>query len=198
MFRKVIKYDFLYSYKIFFLMGLIILAFATASRVSRPDTGVNNLRTHETPTGTMVINPTTVYGPQGEIHEVITVSDAISTGGALLGMIMMGIAVVCIFHILSYFHKTMFDDTGYLTLTLPISKRTLLFSKLCVAVVWFNFMIFVAAVAVVIYDSPSMQFNFMNLSRDFSLQNFVAFIEVNVLAVTLILLLFFLSVFSRS
>jgi len=116
------------------------------------------------------------------------------TGGAegpVLFTVMMAMGIIAIFQVMTFFTSNFFEDSGYLMLTLPVRRVTLLASKLVVSLVWFNFMLLAAAISVVIFDAQNISFNFMNLSRDISLQNLVALVEVNIVAALLILTIFF-------
>jgi len=123
------------------------------------------------------------------------------TGGTaeiVLPMVLMVTGIISIFQILIFVNKTLFEETGYLTLTLPVKRLTLLTSKLIVSVVWFNFMLLAAAISVILFDSQRTSFNFMRLSRSISLENFIALVEVNFVAIFLILVISFSTVLAHS
>ena len=127
-------------------------------------------------------------------HSLGIVRDADSI---MLGIVVMAAGIISIFQVPILFNRYLFDDTGILMLTLPVKRFTLLMSKLMVSIVWFNFMLLVAIASFSIFDPPSMGFSFMGLSRDISFVNFVALIEVNIVAASLILIIFFSSTFAH-
>ena len=114
------------------------------------------------------------------------------TDGLLLAMVVIVAGIISIFQVLIFFNRYLFDDTGRIMLTLPVKRFTLLMSKLVVSIVWFNFMLLIAIISlIVIFDPPGMEFMFMGLSRGISFVNFVALIEVNIMAVSFIVIIFF-------
>lgn len=54
-----------------------------------------------------------------------------------LMIIALAFIVVTLFFLFISFNKTLYGDQGYLTFTLPVKTRDLLFSKFFVAVIWF-------------------------------------------------------------
>lgn len=66
---------------------------------------------------------------------------------------MLALGLVCGFvavHFSQFVEKTLFGDSGYLTLTLPITRGRLLVSKLLACGVWYNFVLAVVVVALMI------------------------------------------------
>ena len=136
---------------------------------------------------------TRVYAEPRPSHSFASSADEV-----VLAMVIMGVAIISIFQVLIFFNRYLFDNTGRIMLTLPVKRFTLLASKLLVSVVWFNFMLLIAAITVTISDSPRIGFTFMGLSRELSFVNFMALIEVNIAAVSLMLIMFFSSTLANS
>ncbi|MCL2378085.1 MAG: hypothetical protein FWC77_03060 [Defluviitaleaceae bacterium] len=181
MFIKTVKYDLLFSKTVFLSMAGIIIALAAILRQATTQYQTTHIYTTDT----------------GELVHAVT--DATSGGAMILGMVMMAVAVISVLQVMIFFQKSFFDDTGYMMLTLPVKRFTILASKLAVAMVWLNFMLLAAAISVVIVDPVShTTFHFMGLSRDISFQNLVALIEVNIIGASVILLLFFVIVLAHS
>jgi len=106
---------------------------------------------------------------------------------AFIGFVMLLVLIIggiaCIWQIAAFFDKNFFDETGYLMLTLPVGRFTLLASKLLVAFVWFNFML--AAGAVVLYIIAFSQigsFSFSSVWASINASNISALLQLNVLA----------------
>jgi len=110
---------------------------------------------------------------------------------ATLFFILTIAGIASIFQVIIHFNRNLFDETGYMMLTLPVKRFTLLMSKLVISVVWFNFMILAAASVVIIASPQQLDFVFMGLSRSISFANLVALIKVNITAVSFIVILFF-------
>jgi len=171
MFFKLLKYDIAFSKFAFLFISVAMLAFATFIRFTAPE-------------------PTRMYDIHGQILYA-------NTGGLemLMFLFMVVVAVVSIVQVMLLFNS-LFDDSGYLMLTLPASRTALLASKLMVSVIWFNIMVLIAAIAVII--SRQTGFVFMGITRAISLQNFWALVEANLVAVFSILSLFFAKIFLHS
>ena len=168
MFIKTLKYDFIFSKNVFFSMAAILIVLATILRMT-----------------------------------IIRLSQPGNDSGGMMGsMIIMVtfliVVTISIIQIAQFYYKNFFDDTGYLMLTLPAKRLPLLASKIVVSLVWFNFMLLGAAIAVIILDSQQMQFVFGGITRTLSLQNLIAIIEINLVAMFFILALFFVITLAHS
>lgn len=71
----------------------------------------------------------------------------------VLGLVLGFVAV----HLSQFIEKSMFGDSGYLTLTLPVTRGRLLLSKITAAFVWFNYVLLAVFVGMVILQ-PTQQF----------------------------------------
>jgi len=64
-----------------------------------------------------------------------------SAGGNILVvlsvLLLFGIALVTFLHIVGSFRRELYEDTGYLTFTLPLTGNEIVASKLIVALLWF-------------------------------------------------------------
>lgn len=69
----------------------------------------------------------------------------------IFALAMVGIAVGSIVLIFQHFNKSMFSAEGYLTLTLPVKRRTLLISKLITTVLWFNVMLLALSIMLLFF-----------------------------------------------
>jgi len=185
MFIKTVKYDLLFSKTVFLSMAGIIIALAAASRLGGPTRHALEFMRY-VPTGSGGHTHVQVVSSYGERSMPI-----LFTVGILAALITM-------FQVMAFFHRNFFEDTGYLMLTLPARRFTLLCSKLTVAVIWFNFMLLAAAIALILYDPPlPVSFHLMGPSRIISLQNLITLVEVNIVAMSIILTLFFIIVLAR-
>lgn len=73
---------------------------------------------------------------------------------AILGIgLVMGFVAV---HFSQFIEKSMFGDSGYLALTLPITRLRLIFSKLLATWVWFNFVLAAVFVAIIILEGTQL------------------------------------------
>ena len=82
------------------------------------------------------------------------------------------------------YRKTVFGDNGYLTLTLPIKRSTVLLSKMISAILWTNFMIIVVYLAFELLMRGSLLnlWYFTNFSQslaDYFMLNIVAFFTLS-------------------
>ena len=112
MFTKQLKYDFMFSVKVFLSMAAILIAVGAIVRF----TDVLGIAAHD------------LFGV-GLIGVIV------------LAVSMVGVTIISIMQLFSFYKQTLFSDTGYLTLTLPIKRHVLILSKLIVAMVWFNVMV---------------------------------------------------------
>ncbi|MCL2851433.1 MAG: hypothetical protein FWE20_00135 [Defluviitaleaceae bacterium] len=68
--------------------------------------------------------------------------------GMTISMTVVG--VLSIMQVFQLYRKSLFGDSGYLTLTLPVTRGSLLASKIAASMIWYLFMIFAGFIMVVI------------------------------------------------
>jgi len=105
---------------------------------------------------------------------------------------------MAVFQMLQVFYRNFFSDTGYLTLTLPVSRFPLLVSKVIVTFVWFNFML----AAVIIAERTRDNAFGYTLERSSSVIRYISnwrdFAEINLVVLFAILLIFFVIALAHS
>lgn len=126
MFLKVLKYDFSFSAVVFFTLAAILLGVSVILRFTLP-----------------------IFL---EVDSAVMLSGVMSFA---LGLLIVGVAIASITQIFQFFYKNFFGPTGYAMLTLPVTKGKLLFSKLLVSIIWFNFMMAVVVLSMVILWSTA-------------------------------------------
>jgi hypothetical protein len=89
------------------------------------------------------------------------------------------IAVACVILVFQNFNKTIFGPEGYLTLTLPVKRRSVLFSKLITTLIRFNVML--AAVCLTLFMISGKELNIIII------ENFDFFFVINMLAAWLLI-----------
>ena len=163
MFIRTLKYDFLFSKAAFLAMAGVIVALSLILRV----TGLVDV------------------GATGEITGI---------AGLIFVVAVLVVGLAAVLQIFQFYYKNFFDDTGYLMLTLPVKRLTLLVSKLVVSVVWFNFMLLssVAVALILTYTPiPELGWDVRSLLNAINLANFIAVVEINIMALFLVVTLFF-------
>ncbi|MDR2167582.1 MAG: hypothetical protein LBE35_07020 [Clostridiales bacterium] len=102
----------------------------------------------------------------------------------------MAVAIASYLQILLLYQRNFFGPEGYLMLTLPVNRGRLLASKFLVSMVWFNFMMLVVPIMVLIIAPPRGDF-WTAISNALS-GNFIVnyFQTINLLALALISILF--------
>lgn len=70
-------------------------------------------------------------------------------GSLTLVLLVFGLVIITLFLMMSYFNKSLYSDQGYLSYTLPVKSRDLLFSKVAVSFVWLTISYLVLAAFVV-------------------------------------------------
>lgn len=83
-------------------------------------------------------------------EDIYTARNAINISTFFAMGLVLGFVAV---HFSQFIEKSMFGDSGYLTLTLPISRGRLLFSKLMACWIWYNFVLIAILVAIAILSS---------------------------------------------
>jgi len=159
MFIKTIKYDFLFSKTAFLTMAAALIGITAILRITGLIEG---------------------DGSGGDITGI---------AGFIFMVAILVVGLAAIVQILQFYYKNFFSDTGYLMLTLPVKRFTLLVSKVIVSVVWFNFMLLTAGVVSVII--VAVEPNFSRMLDAISLRNIMNVVEVNIVALFFITALFF-------
>ena len=111
---KMIKHDFRYSAKTFFVLGtiaIVILAILVTANYMHQVQRV-------------------IYMLQSEILFVILLAIHFST------ILLAAVVIITLIQIGYFYRKSMFGRAGHLTMTIPVSRGTLLASKLAVSFVW--------------------------------------------------------------
>jgi len=135
----------------------------------------------------------------------------IAMGGIInnwLGMpIMSGLliaAIVTVIKTIEFYQKSFFDDAGYLMLTLPVTRGTLLFSKIIVSIVWFNFILLAADLALFIMApaaQPATAVSDAMVSGfviDIEFTNGLAYLQANIAILFLFAILFWAITLNQS
>ena len=116
MMLKLMKHDFRYSAKTFFALGAVIMTISAIFTFA-----------------------TYTYYFQRILYAHLPERYHLSSLIADFSVWMLAVvAIITIFHITYFYRKSMFGRTGHLTLTMPISRGTLLASKLAVSFIWFS------------------------------------------------------------
>lgn len=124
MLRKLIKYEFKATGRIFFPLYLALIIIAFIQRLFF-QFNIENM-------GSIVINILSLIVP------------------SLFGAIVMAICVVTFVMTIQRFYKNMLGREGYLMFTLPVSVSKLIWSKLIVVMVWIILSVIVGSVAFMI------------------------------------------------
>ena len=166
MFIKTLKYDFLFSKAAFLAMAGGLIALTVILRIT------------------------------GLIENHDSGSDITGIAGLIFMMALLVVGLAAILQLLQFYYKNFFDDTGYLMLTLPVKRFTLLVSKVVVSIVWFNFMLITAGIvaAIIAYIGPS----FMGMLAALNRRNIMTVVEINIVALFFIMLLFFVVTLAHS
>ncbi|MCL2014749.1 MAG: hypothetical protein FWG68_00715 [Defluviitaleaceae bacterium] len=163
MFFKQLKYDLLFSRDMFLGMAALLLAAAVFMRIG------DTLGVSDVPYDDMV--------------------------GFVVVMLVFGVAVLIaifgtIVQLFNFYRKSIFGNSGYFFLTLPIKKDMVLLSKVATAVIWLNFMAFVGLLAGSIIASPEVIF--VNLPDMIEVADaLMALLSMNVMWLFLVGLLYF-------
>lgn len=64
----------------------------------------------------------------------LTILKTLST--LALVIVVIGLVLITVFFMMSYYNKSLYTDRGYLTFTLPVKANNILFSKILVSFVW--------------------------------------------------------------
>jgi len=109
-----------------------------------------------------------------------------------------GVVIASYLQILMFFQRNFFGPEGYLMLTLPISRGKMLFSKILVSFVWFNFMMLLAPILIIIITPPIGDF-WAAVGRVLSDPTlYIVILKINLAALALITLLFLTITFANS
>lgn len=131
MFRKLLKYDLKSVFKIWWIMAITIVGISTVCGIGLKNIVVN------------IGNPD--YFPWWEFIVILITILSIS-------------AFITVTSILVYvrFYKNFFSDEGYLTFTLPVSRKQLLLSKLCNSMIWIiaNLLLVVLCIGIILFLCP--------------------------------------------
>jgi len=114
MFIKQLKYDLLFSRNAFFGMGALLIGISI----------ILSLAIHVMGTG--------VTGAM----ETVWV-------GLVFSISATAVAVASVFQLYTFYKRSLFGNSGYLMLTLPVERCSLLVSKLVVSLLWINYMVIV-------------------------------------------------------
>jgi len=138
MFIKQLKYDLLFGRDAFFGMGALLL-------------GVSIIMA-------MVISAQEQGGAMSSVGLTIVVS-------VIFAITVTIASVATIGQLFSLFSKSFFGKSGYLMLTLPVTRATQIISKLTAAIIWSNYMALVAFLMLVIFAIILVDENSWNMAR---------------------------------
>jgi len=161
MFIKQIKHDLAFSQTAFLGMGTLMIGLAIVLRI-------------------VMWASRSVMLNQNIVHVMVM----------LWSFIIFGVIIVSIIQIFQFYKENFFGDAGYLMLTLPVSRGSLLVSKVIVSMLWFNFMAAIGIVMVFIIANTDT-FTVMGVSETTSLtlENILNFVRGAVLVNSLVLFL---------
>ena len=168
---KLMRHDFGYSAKMFFGLGAIGIALAFILG------GFDSLYQDERRMfGGM--EQSIIFSPNSAFMQ-------------LAMLVLVPVAVAAAIHIGQFFRQSMFGKAGHLSMTMPVSRRILLMSKLVVSFVWVLYAIGVALVMVAITHivSPYLHIGYFFTFIDVGTIAFA--IHASILAFAAISLLFF-------
>jgi len=160
MFTKQLKYDFAFSAKVFIGMFLGLLGLTVILRLTGMIPDHNNINLDYTMFGMSIV----------------------IIGGVI-------VAVASYFQIWQFFRRNFFGPEGYLMLTLPVKRGKLLASKFIVTQVWFNFMLAVVPIILLILAPPRGDF-WEAVERVVTFQIVDGIININLVAFVLVSILF--------
>ena len=108
------------------------------------------------------------------------------------------VATASIFQLFTFYRRNMFGNSGYLMFTLPVSRSTLLASKLVTSLIWINFMLLVSFVMTMIagfnngaFDMPDGYYHVMFFGYDLVLGLIRGFLFFNAIALLLVATTYF-------
>ncbi|MCL1997732.1 MAG: hypothetical protein FWG65_03090 [Turicibacter sp.] len=166
MFFRQLKYDLLFSRNMFLGIAALLLAAAVFMRIG--DT-----------LGVSEIAADVVAG-----FVVVMVVFAVAVLIAVFGTIVQ---------IFNFYRKSIFGNSGYFFLTLPINKNLVLLSKVVTAIIWLNFMTFVGVlVGIIIFNRPPTEVVLVNLPTMLEIADVLwGLLSMNVMWLFLVGLLYF-------
>lgn len=107
-------------------------------------------------------------------------------------LLTMGVVIGFVtIHLSQFIDKSMYGDSGHLTLTLPVPRGRLLVSKLIAAWLWFNFLLLAVLVGIFILRNTSHNLNMSRLLPDFSPALLTYYLNMTFAFFFLVNLLFF-------
>lgn len=165
MLRKLIKYEFKATGRIFFPLYLALIIIAFIQRLFF-QFNIENM-------GSIVINILSLIVP------------------SLFGAIVMAICVVTFVMTIQRFYKNMLGREGYLMFTLPVSVSKLIWSKLIVVMVWIILSVIVGSVAfmIVIFNFNDLKLLFSEFGNMMSqiFSGGIGFISIMIEGILLVL-----------
>ncbi|MCL2375955.1 MAG: hypothetical protein FWC76_01030 [Defluviitaleaceae bacterium] len=184
MLLKLMKHDIAYSAKIFFALGAIAVAIAliygTAVNIQHATYQQQVVMAYQSPA-----NPFRLF------NFVFMFSN----------ILLIPVGMAAIIHIAQFYRKSMFGRVGHLTMTTPVSRNTLLTSKIAVSFTWFVYTIGLVVVMVIIFSllSPYRPWGLAQLIRQiFSADMVVLGVNIAAIGFAAIALLFFCVTLSHS
>ncbi|MCL1988068.1 MAG: hypothetical protein FWG64_08895 [Firmicutes bacterium] len=175
MFLKQLKYDLLFSRDMFFGMAGLLIAVAIIMRL----TGTVNMSEADASLGIL-----------GNMFSLLVLV-------VIFSVAVLIAAIGSIVQIFRFYKQSFFSSSGYFFLTLPINSTKLILSKIVVALIWYNFMMFVAIITgLILADFEILLTSLPNL---FEIGDFVIMIfNSNVNALVFIAFLYFMITLANS
>jgi hypothetical protein len=99
----------------------------------------------------------------------------------LITLVMIPVAVVCVVLIFQHYNRSLFGNEGYFTLTIPTRRKNVLISQILTALIWFVFMLIMAAISLVILTGTSTLKDILSLLSNFNNVVTFAYMLLNVL-----------------
>jgi len=185
MLSKLIKYDFIYSSKLFFAFGAIAMAIAFILG------GVDSIYQGQR---------SMYWGHRmellGQQQSIIFAPNTFFM--QILALLIFPIGAVAAIHIAQFYRKNMFGHAGYLAMTMPVNRGTILTSKLIVSFAWtlYSIAVMLAMVAITHVVSPYLAVSDFFIFIDIG--TLVSGLNITFVALAAICLLFFCITLSHS
>jgi len=115
--------------------------------------------------------------------------------GVPFSMVITGVFVAFVIQLVSFYKKSLFENSGYLMLTIPVDRASLLISKIVAALFWVNYMALVGLIMMAIiamgFDGINFNFSMSNVSARVIFQVVEGFIGMNFFPLLIITVTYF-------
>ena len=121
--------------------------------------------------------------------------------GVIFAVLFTAASIFSILTLSNNFKKNLLSEHGYLMLTLPVKKEFLVMSKYIISVFWFNVMILVAFICVLIVafiHGEDVMAALRDIDQFVAIDFFFFYMNINLFLIAFISLVFFVLALSRS